>query len=64
MPGSRSAHDARIAAALQQLPTFRRWEGRALCSRFEEMVEGMDDEQAVMTLVVHLLRRLGDGTSP
>jgi len=28
------------------------------------MVEGMDDEQAVMTLVVHLLRRLGDGTSP
>lgn len=63
MPVPRSAHDARIAAVLQQLPVFRRWEGHALSDRLAEMVEGLDDEQAVMTLVVHLLERLRDGGS-
>lgn len=34
-----------------------------MSDRLAEMVEGLDDEQAVMTLVVHLLERLRDGGS-
>ena len=63
MPVPPSIPDARIAAVLQQLPAFRRWEGHVLSARLEEVVEHMDDEQAVMTLVVHLLRRLREGGS-
>lgn len=63
MPVPPSAHDARIAAAFPQLPVFRRWEGHALSAGLEERVEGMEDEQAVMTLVVHLLERLCEGGS-
>lgn len=49
--------DVRAARLLSALPMFDRWEPRPLPMGLVRMVDALD-EQALMTLTVHALRRL------